>query len=167
MAPTTPAVLSAAELRAPEAGPAAWPGGARIHDTEYAFVRHGGRGRRWSGYHVRPSASGTTLCGRTSPHGWEPAKVPPPSTAGDGRWCWRCSDRLLDLIDVLDELSAYRWEQQREREQLRKTLDWCRRMGIAPIRFWGTRSDGACCCPLGPLCKTPGEHAVEGGDDVA
>jgi hypothetical protein len=96
-------------------GPSAWAGGAIAGGQGYVFVRHAGKGRRFSALHVVPAPAGATgataptLCGRVSPHGWEPVAADPPGADGDPGWCYICSARLVDALqDAVDELLASR-----------------------------------------------------------
>ena len=95
-------------------GPAAWPGAAYANGQGYYFVRHAGKGRRFSAFHVVPAPPGPNanveasraLCGKVSPHGWERWAVDPPDSDDTG-WCWYCADGLaVELQCAVDDFRS-------------------------------------------------------------
>ncbi len=92
-------------------GPAAWTGAASANGQGYHFVRHAGKGRHFSAFHVIPAPAGPNdraetfraLCGRVSPHGWERYAVDSPDEGDDG-WCWPCTAALaVELQCAVDD----------------------------------------------------------------
>jgi hypothetical protein len=94
-------------------GPAAWPGAAYANGQGYYFVRHAGKGRRFSAFHVIPAPgpndsgeTSKTLCGKVSLHGWERYVVAAPDETAGG-WCWYCADALaVGLQCALDDFRS-------------------------------------------------------------
>lgn len=81
---------------------------------------------------------------------------------------------MTDLLDddapdlSLDELDALEAEKMSGRTQgLEAYANYAMSLGWAPVGVWGVNAEGACACPNGLQCKSPGKHPLNNGWQTA